>query len=393
MALVDDLLSRRAPSEPWRDSGEPPKRFSFVYPSDIRLRPRKWLVRRLLQTSGIGVLFGPSGCGKSFWAIDLALSLATGGEFLGRSLTQTGVVYVAAEDAEGVQFRTRAWMRHHDTSDLSIPFAIVPEAPDLWNADKAEADRLIDAIREEASVLAEMGASPGLIIIDTYRDAFPGLEENDSGDVSKATKTLARISRELGALVLVVAHVSKGGDGEDPRGSTALIGAADVALGVRLVEDEAGPRRELWVRKQRNGADAKGDAKLRWTYSLKTVDLDLIDEFGEAETSCVVKIDNDFEVVKRAPKLSPAAKIVHAAAVACISDFGRTNSGRTLCPPDRPGVLAEEVKDRARAMGLSASANKDPSEALRRTFSRAKEELIAKHQLFEMEGWVWLPRP
>ncbi|MBK6703811.1 MAG: AAA family ATPase [Caulobacteraceae bacterium] len=290
------------------------------------------------------MLFGPSGCGKSFWGVHIGLSVALGNEVLGKKAKCAGVIYVAAEDAGGVQFRTVAWMQanHLDRDDFSpLPFAVVPEAPDLFSEENGDADALIAAIKREATALREIGAPPGLVIIDTYRDAMPGLEENDSRQTSTAVRTLRRIGEETDALVLVVAHTAKSGDGEDPRGSSALIGAADVALGVRLEEapavaDAAPPwpaQRVLWVRKQRNGPDAKGDQALRWPYKLKTVDLDVIGEDGHPERSCVVEIDEMARAprpVKAAP-LKPGSRTLEQAIINLLSN--RRDSGRLAIFP------------------------------------------------------------
>ena len=49
---------------------------------------------------GMTVLAGSSKIGKSWMALDLAIAVASGGEFLGRHVRQAGVLYLCLEDTE-----------------------------------------------------------------------------------------------------------------------------------------------------------------------------------------------------------------------------------------------------------------------------------------------------
>lgn len=370
-----------------RDSGSPRPRFSFVYPHQIRLSPYRWLVRGILPASGVGVLFGPSGCGKSFWGIHISLSVATGSELLGRAVKQAGTIYVAAEDARGIQYRAKAWLRANNveySENEPIPFAIVPEAPDLWHADSEDTEMLIDAIQREAAVMREYGAAPGLIVIDTMRDALPGMNENNSEEMSRAVKTLRRIADETGALVLVVHHVPKTGDGEDPRGSSALIGAADVALGVKQDDPEMPP--VIWMRKQRGAADEKRDRSLSWGYELNVVELDVWDEDGEPETSCVVRVKQTQQRTNKKTRADTDAGILLDAIRAVLSTDGVQASADVPAPP---GVyVAPYLLVRQRAMDTGMCEADAPDATKRTHFDRAR-----KHLLKIGRAGCWKPGP
>ncbi|MEZ5958931.1 MAG: AAA family ATPase [Hyphomonadaceae bacterium] len=376
----------------WIDGGDPPPRFTFVYPPDLELRPREWLIPGLLPRRGFGILFGPSGCGKSFLAIDLALAIATRGEFLDMPVKQGGVVYVAAEDAEGVAFRVAAWFKSSG-SNMDVPFAIVSQSPDLWSGD-GDVELLIAAISKEVCVLRDKGADPALIILDTMRDVTPGMNENGSDEMAIAIRRFRRIAEEIGALVLVIHHTGKSGDGEDPRGSSALIGAADVALGAKIDTDSGGSvHRVIWVRKQRNAPDAKRDASLRWGYRLKKVGLGMWNEEGEEETSCIVSICDAPTPTAKSRKLSNSAVIVKRAVAALLSEGkGERPPSDVPCPPDQRAVRVEAAREQARALGISSANSKDVIEATRKAFARGKEQLIAEHQLYEKDGWLFLPK-
>jgi hypothetical protein len=408
MSLTEPLNGRvnghsatvlRMPAE--SDSGDPADRFTFVYSHQILLLARQWLVSLLLPRRGFGVLFGPSGCGKSFWGVFLAICVACGLDFLGRSSKQAGVIYCAPEDAEGVKFRTVAALRALDLEigeDMPIPLAIVPNSLDLANPE-GDADALIAAIKAESVVLREMGAPLGLIIIDTYRDALPGLEENDSKQTSAAVRTLRRIGDETRALVLVIAHTAKAGDGEDPRGSSALIGAADVALGVKIEEvpgeGEGEPpsvQRVMWVRKQRNGADAKGDQGLRWAYTLKTVDLDLMGEDGKPEQSCIVQIVG--APARRRPRKAKALKAGSRIVLQAIQNLISNGKGQRPpadigCPANRSAVRKEDLLEEAARLGISDASANQPAEAVRKAVSRARQDLNESGFINDIGGWIW----
>jgi len=74
-----------------------------------RLPPPEWLIDGHLVQNSIAVLYGPSGGGKSFLALDGALSVATGRDWLGRPVQQGVVIYVLAEGASGFGARITAW--------------------------------------------------------------------------------------------------------------------------------------------------------------------------------------------------------------------------------------------------------------------------------------------
>lgn len=381
----------RARSGEWIDSGQPPQKFTFIYPPDIRLLKREWLVSKTLPLKGLGVLFGPSGCGKSFLATDIAMSVATGQEFLGKPTRKAGVIYVAAEDADGVQARILAWLQHNEFPGDEAIIAVVPEAPDLWQSDGAEAETLIDSILAENDVMKEKGAACGLVIFDTMRDVLPGMNENGSDEMGLAMRLFRKVAQALSALVLIIHHVPKYGDGEDPRGSGALIGAADVALGARVDEIDENFVRSLWMRKQRNGPDARGDKSLRWVYSLDTVQLPVMAEDGDVETSCVIKFSGA-PVPKRAMerKLSDAAIIVQRALVQLISEgHGKHPPMTCQCPTGQMAIEVDSVRERARSLGICDPSSTDPMQASKKAFQRGKQQLIAKNRAFEREGWMW----
>ena len=69
----------------------------------------KKLIGRLIERGCTGQLFGPSGDGKSFVALDMSMSIATGGYWNGIQCEKGLVIYFAGEGYNGIKRRVKAW--------------------------------------------------------------------------------------------------------------------------------------------------------------------------------------------------------------------------------------------------------------------------------------------
>jgi hypothetical protein len=92
--------------------------------------PPDRLIKRLLGTASLAVVFGEPGCGKTFLAADMGLHVALGREWFGRPVTPGAVLYVAGEGVAGLTNRLAGFKAKHAPTD-SVPFAIVPAAINL----------------------------------------------------------------------------------------------------------------------------------------------------------------------------------------------------------------------------------------------------------------------
>lgn len=179
--------------------------------------PPRWLVPGVLPDRGIFQLWGAPNVGKSFVAIDLALSVATGQQWMEVPVEPRDVLYVAMEGSWDLGQRIQAWAAQHGCQPDRF-FAVVESEVSLQ-------DGVLVATVVDAA--AEAGASPSLVIIDTLALALGG-DENSTRDMSTAVRTLKRLSNELGALVGLVHHT--GWDKSRERGSSALRAAVDTAI-------------------------------------------------------------------------------------------------------------------------------------------------------------------
>lgn len=176
------------------------------------LPPLKWLIQDVVVESGICVLYGESGGGKSFLALHYAMTLAQ----------EQRIVYVPAEGEAGYRKRVAAWCQHHGKDEGYSYFLF--GYPNLYEKE------VVDPLIEDLARL-----KPKLAVFDTLAMVMTGGDENSSRDMGIVMRNCRRITRQVGAAVMLVHHTRKGGDSE--RGSTALRGNSDTMIKVSPADD------------------------------------------------------------------------------------------------------------------------------------------------------------
>lgn len=191
---------------------------------------RPWLIRDILPSrTPLVTLYGPPKTGKSLLAFGLALSIASGLPWQGLATTQAPVLYLAAEGKVGAMKRIAAWTKHHG---VPIPkdFRILTRPVHLNTLNQMQAlAASIEWLCEH-----ELEQALGLIVIDTLAHCMAG-DENSTADMSALVTACMRLHQLTGATVLIVHHSGKD-QSKGMRGSTALLGAVDLAL--RLERDD-----------------------------------------------------------------------------------------------------------------------------------------------------------
>ena len=190
-----------------------------------------YVVDDLLPAGGLSILVGPPKSGKTRLAENLAVAMAQGGEWLGRSCVGGTVLSIALEERRGfVAANLRALgARAGDPLYLWIDPVFLP--------DKAvgTAPRWLERFSDRYR--------PTLVIIDplarlvTLRDGG-----NDYTDAYSRMAPFVELARSSGIHLMFVHHARKaGGDfGEQVLGSTALFASCDVSIEIH--RDDVGQR-------------------------------------------------------------------------------------------------------------------------------------------------------
>lgn len=200
----------------------------------------------ILYTGQNAWLAGPPGSFKSFFALDWALSVATGTPWLGRDVKQGDVIYLAGEGLAGLRKRRDAWLHAHrvDKGDL---------APHIRYM---HAESLVDA--ETRLLLAEelQCKRRSLFVIDTQARATPGVGENDKDAMDPFIRFVTELAVVYGCTTLTIHHSTKSGS-DILRGTGSIMGAADTVLGVGKDDDGDEPTATLTVVKQKDTEDGE----------------------------------------------------------------------------------------------------------------------------------------
>lgn len=180
----------------------------------------QWLVEGLVPEGALAFMAGPSGVGKSFLALDMALSVAYGQDFLDLPTIQGPTLYVAGEGARGLRSRVAAWHEHHGVPQEPGRFSVMSTGAVLSD------DELMD---EMVRGVAERGIR--FVILDTWSQLAGVENENDAAQAAMALRSAARLRDAVpGASVLIVHHLN--GEKTKLRGSTALYANADTVVSV-----------------------------------------------------------------------------------------------------------------------------------------------------------------
>lgn len=184
------------------------------------LVPPEPLIEGWLFRNTLAFLTGPPKKGKTFIALDMAMAVANGVDWVGGTNTSQGkVLYVLGEGTAGLPKRVSAWR-----CAKGIPLG--DDESILWLKraaqlkDKGELAELIE--------ICEMHR-PDLVVIDTFARSAVGVEENSAKEVGEVIAGLDEIKFRTGACVLVVHHSGKD-VGRGARGSSALGGAWDTSI-------------------------------------------------------------------------------------------------------------------------------------------------------------------
>lgn len=192
--------------------------------SDVPLSVnRPYLVKGLLLPRQISVLAAPPNTGKSCIVGALLAKLSQGHSFAGRRVRTSAVLYVGAEDPDGIASRADG---HFSTEEdkASSEFLILDRAIDMSR--RADAMRFIKDVKRYRKKIT---AKRLIIVFDTLTLSIGGADENSASDMTEVMSHARELALSTGAHVMFVHHTSAA-DPKKARGSTALVGNPDTVL-------------------------------------------------------------------------------------------------------------------------------------------------------------------
>ena len=216
--------------------------------------PIEYIVERLIAESSVNVWFGQWGAKKTWAAIDLAVCVASGKQWLGMATEPCNVLIIDEESGDTrLANRIKDVMRGElgEMADASVPIKSVSLAQFNLLKNSDDADLL-------ARLVLELDAK--LIIIDALADVMLGGDENAVKDTQPVFANLRFIAELTGAAFIVIHHANKGGG---YRGSSAIAGAIDTLLSVESKQDNS--LITFKTEKMRDGEPLNFACEANWT--------------------------------------------------------------------------------------------------------------------------------
>jgi len=332
-------------------------------------------VEGLLIGGALSVVFGKPEAGKTFWALDLAMHVASGVRWNDREVDRGGVLYLALEGGTGIDKRICAWNQHHQTGGVEIPAAVVKAPLNLWSSE----GQYEDVIATAKQMLLDMGLAVRLIVVDTLARALAGGNESASEDMGGLIAVADAIRAETGAHIMFIHHPGKDSS-RGARGWSGLLGAVDTEI--EVISDDSGRRAVVTKQKDLQGGDV-------FPFRLEPVKLGT-NRRGKPITSCVVMTAAPESAAAKNParRLTGASQCAYLALQFVIASDGAVSGYSCLPPKVR---AATEAQWRQAFYGRYPA---DTPKAKRSAFGRAVKELLysgAGRPIVAMNnGYVWL---
>ena len=343
----------------------PPPKFALIGFADIHVDTtrRNYLVKGLLASTGLAVIWGPPKCGKSFWAIDIALHIALGWKYRDRQVKQAPIVYIALEGQSGLDARIEVFKRYHGVDQA--PFFLI----------RVRVDLIADHKALVADIKAQIGAvMPGAVFIDTLNRSLVGSESKDE-DMGRYLAAAEYISTELGCGVIIVHHC--GVDATRPRVHTSLTGNVESQLAVKRGDNREVIVKVEWAKDFEEGIEI---------YSrLEPVELGT-DLDGDKITSLVVlAAETPTKRSTTTRKLSDRQRLALSALDECACNVGKPAPAIFQLPKGMKVVPLTEWRNELYAKGVLDRDSKSPRE----DFKRIRSSLQARNLIGVRDDFVW----
>lgn len=376
----------------------PPKELGQAWHFGDPVPPQQpMLVPDLIPLKGYGNLGGQWGTFKTFITDDLAVAVASAGQFAGRQVTARGAVVMIELEGTHTEKRLHAAATYRKVADARLPIVhLRAEPPTIMIGGKPNkawpkwSARLVEYAKKFA---AARDVPLAIIVIDPQNSVAGFRDEQSSAEGQIVSNAWWKLSRDAGCLVLVTDHL-----GKDPqaglRGTSAKETNPLFILSTGATKKDAYSKRELEVRKMRNGRAgvavtfSMGDQEIELRHCIKgeggtesqeTVKEKTLVVHWEGELHQVGESGGDDEV----STLQRRALTVLAEMIA--GRAGEQLPEECEAPAGLRGVLLDSW--RLRLINKTVLEGKNTSAA----FSQIKNALLDKKQIDIGDGYVWIP--
>lgn len=321
---------------------------TFVAICDLPDREPDFLIDGLIETDCLASVFGDPGHGKSFFAIDLALCVATGNTFHGRDVQAGSVFYIAGEGHNGLGRRTKAWAKHQGKTLDRVPLFASTKAANFLNADHAE------FVARQIDSLAAMHGEPRLIVIDTLARNFGDGDENNTADMNLFVAAMDDLRTRYTSSTVLVVHHTGHGDKSRARGAMAFKGALDAEFQVSKSDSVV----TVTCKKMKEGEEPAPIA-----FTLEAVALGMDRKGNEYGSAILLPCDAP---AAKAAKLSAGKRLALDAFRLAARDTGTKRDN---------GFRGVHLEDWRAAYYQKSTAENE--ETKRRSFNRVRQDLVS----------------
>lgn len=210
-----------------REIGQGKQReYQLLSVSDLEQLPAiEFLIEDHFPVGGTVCIYGPSGSCKSFFCLDMACSIATGTQFLGKHETTRGtVLYINSEGSYNLRSRIAAWCEgHNQPIDQLTDICFLTSTTDI--SSPSEVDKLI------RKGLAKLGKID-VVFVDTLSRNFGEGDTDKNVDMQRYLRGCDRIRESTGAAVVSIHHTGHNEDSRE-RGAKSLRDYCDSSICVR----------------------------------------------------------------------------------------------------------------------------------------------------------------
>jgi hypothetical protein len=325
-----------------------------------------WLIPGYLPESTLCSVYGAPGSYKTFLCLDMMLRLAHGMPFLDNALERGLVVYIAGEGAGGLRKRVLAWHDFHQKDVADAAFLLVEQAVAIRDSE------MLDALIDDIEVQRE-GQEVKAIVFDTLARCMSG-DENSATDMGEAVQSLDSIKERFKCCVVAVHHSGKDAS-RGLRGSSALLGALDVALQCRKDGDVL----ELRSQKQKDFEPAEPTWFQAKAHSFQV-------HAFEDESSLVLSSLEAQPV--RGINISAKQRTMLQALSECVASIGATDDAACQGKTSEPVVTVKAWMENAIAKGISNGKR----ESEERAFRVIKQQLRDMKLVGQWKERAWILR-